>query len=371
MKLNILHIVCIVAIFQSLLLAIFLFTTKKGKKIGNVILGFWFLSFTVIMSCSLFVSYDFWHYFKNYKELLFTLSQIELLIGPLFYFYVRSLLDENFCLRKKDLIHVLPFILVVSSIMFQYIFWGNFPIWRSFSHLLSNIIFLIQNLTYYILILKLSKLHKFSIQTFPSDKRDLKYNWIRFLIIGLLIIWVTKLQILIFRFIPFERWPFYISTTFVMGLFLFTTSIVYLFLRIPVLFSFNKRYIYSSLSKKDKDKTKNKLLEYMNDKKIYLEQNLSLDILANRLKIPREHLSQIINEKFHQNFNDFVNQYRVKECIDRLKEGNKGEKTLLRIAFECGFNAKSTFNSAFKKFTGLTPKQFRENYHLNKNYNIK
>lgn len=55
------------------------------------------------------------------------------------------------------------------------------------------------------------------------------------------------------------------------------------------------------------------------------------------------------------------------ECIKQLKDKNSSGKTLLQIAFECGFNTKATFNSAFKKFTGMTPKEFRKN----NNFNIK
>ena len=101
----------------------------------------------------------------------------------------------------------------------------------------------------------------------------------------------------------------------------------------------------------------------MTDEKLYLDQTLNLKTLAQKLSVSVNHLSQIINEMFNQNFHDFVNQYRVKECIKYLKDESNGRKTVLRIAFECGFNTKATFNSAFKKFTGMTPKEFRKSPH--------
>lgn len=108
----------------------------------------------------------------------------------------------------------------------------------------------------------------------------------------------------------------------------------------------------------------------MNDEKPYLDPTLNRDIVAQKLSISAKHLSQILSEIFHQNFYDFVNQYRVRECIERLKGKDSSKKTLLRIAFESGFNTKATFNSAFKKFTGLTPKEFRKNNHLNNDFTI-
>jgi AraC-like DNA-binding protein len=161
------------------------------------------------------------------------------------------------------------------------------------------------------------------------------------------------------------------ATTYLLVLFLFITSIVFLSLKMPDIYLFSKKYMNSRLSREDKMKFKDQLLKYMNEEKPYLDPTLNLETLAQRLSISTKYLSQIINEMFNQNFYDFVNQYRIKECIDQLKDKNNSGKTLLRIAFECGFNTKSTFNSAFKKFTRLTPKEFRKNNHLNNSLNIK
>ena len=83
---------------------------------------------------------------------------------------------------------------------------------------------------------------------------------------------------------------------------------------------------------------------------------LSITELAGQLEIPSNHLSQIINEQVGENFFEFVNTYRVKEVQDRIKENQDKKFTLLAIAFDSGFNSKSSFNSIFKKQTGITPK---------------
>jgi AraC-like DNA-binding protein len=228
-------------------------------------------------------------------------------------------------------------------------------------------VFLFQNLIYLILTSKMLKHYGFSFKTSSSDKNNLKYNWIRFLIIGSFVIWIAKLQSFSLWYLSrSSKWCPYTATTYLLVLFLFITSIVYISLKKPISFLFNKKYLKSGLSERNKKKIKEQLLKYMNEEKIYLDQNLRLETLAKKLSVKREHLSQIINEMFNLNFYDFVNKYRVEEFINCLKDKKNGHKTLLYIALECGFNTKATFNAAFKKSTGVTPKQFRKSLHLKK-----
>jgi AraC-like DNA-binding protein len=70
-------------------------------------------------------------------------------------------------------------------------------------------------------------------------------------------------------------------------------------------------------------------------------------------------LSQVINDLLNYNFNDLINSYRVEEAKKMLKDEGMSNFTIASIAYECGFNTLSAFNVAFKKFTGLTPSQFR------------
>ncbi|MCB0806841.1 MAG: AraC family transcriptional regulator, partial [Bacteroidales bacterium] len=90
----------------------------------------------------------------------------------------------------------------------------------------------------------------------------------------------------------------------------------------------------------------------------YLVSDLSLQKLSEMTNIPPHHLSQVINELLDKNFYEFVNGYRVDE-VKRLIEKNQGQKyTLLSLAHDSGFNSKSTFNSIFKKYTRLTPREY-------------
>jgi AraC-like DNA-binding protein len=113
------------------------------------------------------------------------------------------------------------------------------------------------------------------------------------------------------------------------------------------------------LSKNELEKLKVKPREIVDNDKVYLEPNLTLSGLSRRLADNSTVLSYTINHGFGKNFNDFINEFRIREVKERLK--TLDDSTLLGLAFECGFNSKATFNRAFKKFTGVSPKDFEGN----------
>ncbi|TGM03168.1 AraC family transcriptional regulator [Leptospira barantonii] len=95
--------------------------------------------------------------------------------------------------------------------------------------------------------------------------------------------------------------------------------------------------------------------EHMKTDKPYLDSEFSLDHLADRLNFPRAHITQALSEILETNFYNFVNEYRVNEFI-RLVDSSPEEKiAVLSLAFDAGFNSKSTFNQSFKRITGTTP----------------
>ncbi len=114
----------------------------------------------------------------------------------------------------------------------------------------------------------------------------------------------------------------------------------------------------SLLSEKELGRLKAKLQNLMEVEKNYLEPNLTLTDLARRIGVNSTVLSYTINNGFDKNFNDFVNEYRIAEVKKKLK--NADDSPLLGIAFDSGFNSKATFNRAFKKFTGVSPKEYTE-----------
>ena len=94
--------------------------------------------------------------------------------------------------------------------------------------------------------------------------------------------------------------------------------------------------------------------------KVYQDAELSLVQMAKQLKTNPTILSKVINQGFGKNFNDFVNHYRIEAVKEKLKAGEQKTQTLLGIAYDCGFNSKATFNRAFKKATGTSPKEWIE-----------
>ena len=97
----------------------------------------------------------------------------------------------------------------------------------------------------------------------------------------------------------------------------------------------------------------------MENEKPFLNPDLTLKDLGEQLQIPARYLSQVINERTHQNFYDYVSQHRIAEA-KRIFSDPSNNKTVLEVLYEVGFNSKSSFNTAFKKFTGSTPTHFRK-----------
>ncbi len=122
----------------------------------------------------------------------------------------------------------------------------------------------------------------------------------------------------------------------------------------------DERYQASNLSKPRARMYTRKLVTYMKEEKPYLDPNISAAALAEALDIPLKHLSQVINQQLNRNFKHFVNEYRIQEAKIRLLDPREQDFVLLKIALDVGFNSKSAFNAAFKKFTGTSPSQYRK-----------
>lgn len=119
-----------------------------------------------------------------------------------------------------------------------------------------------------------------------------------------------------------------------------------------------KRYSRSGLKKKDIEKYKNGILQYLESDKPYLEGDLTIGDLSKALDIPRHFITEIINEELGKNFYMLINEYRVEEVKRRMKNNQYDNFTILAIAYDSGFNSKSAFNTIFKKLTGITPSQY-------------
>ncbi len=198
-------------------------------------------------------------------------------------------------------------------------------------------------------------------------------NWLKILSISFyvafLILFILGGLNMIGDIIPFD--PYFVVFAFI-ALF----SFVYSFYGIkqPVIFGQEvkingdekdekketEKYSRSGLKEKQAEQYLEKLIHVMETDKPYLDRDLSIQDLSVMTDIPRHHITQVLNEKHGKNFFTFINEYRVKEVISRFNDPANNNFTILAIAYDSGFNSKTTFNSIFKSQTGLTPSEFRE-----------
>jgi AraC-like DNA-binding protein len=115
---------------------------------------------------------------------------------------------------------------------------------------------------------------------------------------------------------------------------------------------------FNEKHQKDFDKTKNHII----NNKLYLDPLLSMEVIADELGMSKSYISKLINSYSNYNFSDFVNSLRVELAKKFLSDNEFSQYTIVAIGLECGFNSKSTFYSAFKKFTSESPTTFRDHY---------
>ncbi|HPE82278.1 MAG: helix-turn-helix transcriptional regulator [Aequorivita sp.] len=126
-----------------------------------------------------------------------------------------------------------------------------------------------------------------------------------------------------------------------------------------------KKYKTSGLNNEMIIEYKKQLIDYMEIEKGYMENTLSLGTLSDKLNIPKQYISEILNMHLNTNFQDFVNGYRVEAFTKKMGQSEYENLTLEGIAYEVGFNSKSNFYTAFKKAKGLTPSEYRKSISSN------
>ncbi len=119
------------------------------------------------------------------------------------------------------------------------------------------------------------------------------------------------------------------------------------------------RYKKSRLKGKDENDLRERLETLMREEKLYADEDLTLGRLAEELDLSQHQLSEFLNDRMSMKFSDYVNSWRIKEAKGLLLENT--ERSVLAIAESVGFNSKSSFNEAFRKFTARTPSEFRKN----------
>ncbi|HOX83076.1 MAG TPA: helix-turn-helix domain-containing protein [Chryseolinea sp.] len=293
------------------------------------------------------------------------------LIAPLLWFYTNELTGHRIRMQGSLLLHFIPFFLIVIfSLSFRSINSESFLKFLDYNHKLFTILFwvsvVVQFSVYLIFVRKIWIHYQKFVHDEVSNKEGIDIEWVRFFMIVFLLInlffmfslfaaihlhngaWLPKATALIFSVSIFA-----LGYKGILQKELFQRDEA-----IPL--DVPGESIPDSFSKPDQELL-NKLLAYMTEKEPFLDAELTLSQLAKDINMSRSQLSVVINEGTGDNFYDFVNKYRVEEVKRLMMDPKASKYNLLGIAIEAGFKSKSTFNLIFKRFTGLTPSEYKRN----------
>lgn len=330
--------------------------------------------------------YAGWYSKKFYRELLFFIPFQQLfLLPPILYFYVKSSLNNAFKFKRQDLLHFLPaFVYLLYSLLIwvadkfilgEFYFYENgrdkdFDLWYQLAGFIFMVFYLFRCLQVY------SIYRKNTYET-VSYADTILLTWIqRFLAAFLLLLIIRLLYFIInpewenfgskyWYYVAFSILFYYIAVSgYAHAIKLaihfpdeqLTKGLIHKggFARVE-----NPLETEEELSAITYDESlKNKIEVLMEREEIFKNAELTLFDLATMLDTHPKKISMVINRGFEMNFNDFVNAYRTKAVIKAMELKDDKVKSLLGIAYDAGFNSKSTFNRAFKKQTRMSPKDF-------------
>ncbi len=383
---NIWAIIILFGAAQGLFLAVYLFTKPQNRDANK-----WLALLLTVISLHL-IEYaaDISGVTLQYPIFIAITYPLLFSVGPFYYIYCRYLLDKNYSTSFKSALHFLPSLIVLFMMLPFYSMANetkiNFITGLSTNGIMKiptgQLVFMgahvIQTVTYIFAAYKFIGKKEEELKKFSSDVIVLqKLGWLNafslyfsiyFLLYFILVVLLTFIN------------SFQIQIDYI--LLLITSLSIYaigysaisnpeMFKAIPEfdpiaigLQSFELKEETPASEPRNSNKfpeLKEKLLHCMDSNKPYLKSDLKISELADLLTVPYYQLSQLINEEFLVNFYDFINKYRVEEAKKLLIEDTKNYK-IIAIAYEVGFNSKATFNRVFKKFTDLTPSEFKEKF---------
>lgn len=231
--------------------------------------------------------------------------------------------------------------------------------------------FIISGIAYPIFAYRLLKKHHRLINENFAFEESINLNWLKYCIWGIGVIYIVAASIIILREVMGTTFDFNPDMIIYSIIILFIFFLGYYGIRHQGIFSDGlsqnativepksvAEYKRSGLKENEAAQHHRDLGELMRRKKPYLEPKLTLNTLAGELDISVNHLSQIINQYEDKNFYDFVNGYRVEEFKKKILNPINNHFNILALAYDSGFNSKSTFNEVFKKIVGETPSQY-------------
>ncbi|MFM9840351.1 MAG: helix-turn-helix domain-containing protein [Cyclobacteriaceae bacterium] len=342
-------------------------TVKRSR--ANVFLSILLVSFSFSIAHILFAGAVMNHFSAE----VYTLGDPTFfLIAPLLWFYTKELIGERVTLSKNLALHFLPFLVIIflsltlKSVDPDILFMQFLNQHQRLINVFFWISLVAQFSSYQFLIRKKWIAYQEFIEQEVSNKEGVDISWVRFFLIIFLLINIFFLFSLFTAIhLDYAAWqPRTTALIFSLSVFALSYKGILqkeLFQKVEARPEKITEPLPDTLPTKPDEELISKLLNYVAEKKPYLDSELTLSSLAKNLGISRSQLSLLINEGIGDNFYDFINKYRVKEVKKLMVDPQVKNYNLLGIALEAGFKSKSTFNLIFKRFTGLTPTEYRKN----------
>lgn len=368
------YVILALGTFLGLTIGPFLLINKSAKTTANIYLGLLILVIITYFIPPLFHRAGI---AEKVPHILGIMKIAPFLLGPLAYLYVRACTQKGFELRLILLLHFIPFLFDIFYHLPFYMQAGiekleyaeNFratgdiqehPLWLALKAI-SMVIYFVTSAR---IILQYRKHLTNTVSTVDSYF----HRWLLIFIFTLTIPFIGLIGYAITKFngtgifgVAVTLFPFLLTVYFAT---LIKPELFHAFphqMLIPESKEDQKqRYESSTLQDTYKEKYLEKLINFVVAEKPYSASDLTLAQLAEQVNIAPHYLSQVINEKLNVNFLDFINGYRVKAAQDLLTDPKFSHYTILSIAYDAGFNSKSTFYAAFKKITGMTPSAYRK-----------
>lgn len=346
-------------------LSVLLFTDKNGRKnnwpIALIILGF---SLVLVQYVLIWTNYR-----AHYPNLYFFDSVWYFLFGPLFYIYILKFYVKEY---KINYIHlILPIVFGILSIVYFIKTEGHTQFDKVREEALFKVYWSIKSpwvaigslIVYIIICYDFIKIHTPEKE---NEATHLRHKWTRFLLLlfSIFIIAYISYYVLVqFSFFN-PLWDYAISFTMAIGVY----GIGYIVYMEPKIFN-GELYTHlfqspkkekSELTPKTKKEFFDSLTRYIETSKPYLNNELRLVDIATEIGLPIHIVSQLINEKSHKNFNQFINEYRLQEAEQRLKDNE--DISIYSMYYDLGFNSRTTFYNVFKNKHKCTPLEYRDSF---------
>ncbi len=364
--------VFLLAAVQGILLSVILFT-KKENHAANITLGCATLALSIDLA---YLVYYIKGWYREFPHIMGMSYPFPFLYGPIFFIYAKLVTKEDACIHRNQILHLIPFfaayILTVpyfllsgdEKVVFLQGMLGGAP------PLLFSIVGIFippVGIFYTVLTVRTVTRYHRSIMDSYSNTDRINLDWLKYLAGATAVIWTVATLNVYLQFVLPGAW--------ILGavLYILISALIYWIgykgLQQPEIFMnrlhpsgplpVSEKYRKSGLDETDAEAMKITLLSYMQKEKPYLDDELTLQKLAEQTGLSPHNLSEVINSRLNQSYYDFINGYRLEEFKIRLANPANDKYSLLSLAFDSGFKSKGTFNAIFKKQTGKTPSEYK------------